>query len=308
MQSLAQRVAPVTGYRMIGDLAWNWSLNHDRQAQSLTALWRDGSEVAAWAWLELPDTLMLQVDPDRPGLADDVLDWAQRAAAGPLRVEVCQTETAVVAALRRRGYAAQDGAFMVRLDHGLRQLPTVPALPAGYVLRGLAGPADVERRAAVHRAAFGSSRVTAQRHALLMGTWPYRAEFDLVVQAPDGSFAAYCQGWYDEVNRIGQFEPVGTHPDHRRRGLGRAVCVAVLRAFAAAGADRAVVYCRGDADYPVPKRLYEAVGFVAGARTVNYRGPDRRAEAASWARYSAPAAGLRSVGHSRPPYQSSRSL
>ncbi|WP_327155385.1 hypothetical protein [Streptomyces tubercidicus] len=55
-----------------------------------------------------------------------------------------------------------------------------------------------------------------------------------------------------------------------RRGLARAVCLAALRAFAAAGGRRAVVYCRGDAGHPVPKRLYESLGFTAYTRTHTY--------------------------------------
>ncbi|AQY20395.1 hypothetical protein T261_03751 [Streptomyces lydicus] len=47
-------------------------------------------------------------------------------------------------------------------------------------------------------------------------------------------------------------------PDHRRTpcplGLARAVCTAVLHAFADTGGRRAVVYARGDAGYPVPQR------------------------------------------------------
>ncbi|WP_257004085.1 GNAT family N-acetyltransferase [Streptomyces sp. SA15] len=104
-------------------------------------------------------------------------------------------------------------------------------------------------------------------------TWPYRPELDLVVVSPAGDVVAYCQGWYDETNGIGEFEPVGTHPDHRRLGLARAVCTAVLHAFARAGGHRAVVYSRGDAAHPVPKRLYESMDFSVYSRTYTYVGP-----------------------------------
>lgn len=275
MQSLSERVSARTGYRLVGDLAWNWCLSHDQPREHPTALWTDGAggEVVAWGWLELPDGLMLQVDPDHPDLAEEVLAWAEGVAPGVLNVEVCQTETVLVDALVRRGYAPEDGPFMVCLGRSLVTPPEKVELPPGYLLRGLDGPEDVERRAAVHRAAFGSTRVTGARHARMMRTWPYDPAFDLVVEGPDGEFAAYCQGWYDPANRTGEFEPVGTHPDHRRRGLSGAVCLAVLHAFAAAGGERAVVYARGDDAYPVPKRLYESMGFTVQARTLTYTRP-----------------------------------
>ena len=62
--------------------------------------------------------------------------------------------------------------------------------------------------------------VTAHRRRANAATqaWPYRSDLDCVVEAPDGTFAAYVLCWYDEDNGVGEFEPVGTHPDYRRRG------------------------------------------------------------------------------------------
>ncbi|WP_141720383.1 hypothetical protein [Streptomyces sp. Cmuel-A718b] len=61
-------------------------------------------------------------------------------------------------------------------------------------------------------------------------------------------------------------------PRPRRLGLARAVCTAVLHAFADAGGHRAIVHSRGDAACPVPKRLYESTGFTAYTRTHAYVG------------------------------------
>ncbi|WP_203978760.1 GNAT family N-acetyltransferase [Planotetraspora silvatica] len=274
MQALAVRSFPATGYRHIGDLTWNWCLSLDREAECPTAIWTHGDRTLAWGWLESPDGLMLQVDPGHPELADEVLDWAERVAAGPLSAEVAETEPHLAAALERRGYArAADGPFMVCLDRPLIDLPDAPRLPDDYTMRAQRDHADVAGRAAAHRAAFGSTRVTAERHARMRETWPYRPELDLVVVSPAGDVVAYCQGWYDEANGTGEFEPVGTHPGHRRLGLARSVCTAVLHAFADAGGRRAVVYSRGDAAYPLPKRLYESMGFRAYTRTHTYTGP-----------------------------------
>ncbi|MEU5876340.1 GNAT family N-acetyltransferase [Spirillospora sp. NPDC047279] len=222
--------------------------------------------------MQLPGELMLQVDPGRPELVDEVLDWAGETASGRLSVELAGTETWVAAALERRGCArVPDGAFMLAMSRSLRRLPDLPGLPDGFVIREQEGAGDFAGRAAAHRAAFGSEWVTVERHVRMRGTWPYRPEFDLVVVAPDGGVAAYCQGWFDEVNGVGEFEPVGTRPEFRRLGLARTVCTAVLHAFAKAGGRRAVVYCRGDDAYPVPRRLYESMGFAAYTRTHWYR-------------------------------------
>ena len=92
-----------------------------------------------------------------------------------------------------------------------------------------------------------------------------------MVEAPDGSIAAYTLAWLDEVNGVGQFEPVGTHADHRRRGLGRAVCLHALRRLRKLGATSALVACRGDAAYPIPCKLYESIGFREVSRSLAFR-------------------------------------
>jgi ribosomal protein S18 acetylase RimI-like enzyme len=145
-----------------------------------------------------------------------------------------------------------------------------PPLPDGFELRTVRD-SDVEARVDAHRSAFDPSRVTVETYSNVMSAWPYRADLDCIAVAPDGRVAAYCLAWLDEENRAGELEPVGTHADFRRRGLAAAVCSFALRRLRDEGAELAVVYSRGDAAYPVPKLLYESIGFVQQARTVTYR-------------------------------------
>jgi ribosomal protein S18 acetylase RimI-like enzyme len=261
MQSLAVRVSPATGYHHVGDLAWNWIFEQDRPRR----VWRDADQVVGWAWLDGPDSAMIQIDPGRPDIADAALAWA--VGQGVARAEVARTESTLVAAVRRAGFTAADsGPFMLSLRRPLSGLPTLTDLPDGFTVRP-ARPADGEGWVATHAAAFGGSGMTGDSFRALMALPPYRPEFAQLIEAPDGTVAAYCQGWYDEANRIGEFEPVGTHPSYQRRGLGRAVCLSVLHAFASAGGERAVVYSRGDDAYPVPRLVYGSLGFVEFTRT-----------------------------------------
>jgi len=43
-----------------------------------------------------------------------------------------------------------------------------------------------------------------------------------------GEIAAFCTIWYDDVTRTGYTEPVATVPEHRQRGLGKAVLYEAL--------------------------------------------------------------------------------
>lgn len=271
MQGLASRLYPDSSWRHSGDLAWAATCAGAPE-QCPTALWREGDHAVAWAWLEGPGDLTLQVDPDFPALAHEVLTWAERISREPIRTTVSENEPHIAAALTARGYrAAIDGPFFACLGRGLTTLPAAPALLDGYTLRHC-DAAGVATRAEAHRAAWSAwkSTYSEQRHAAMREMWPYKPEFDLMAIAPDGTPAAYYQGWYDEQSGIGHFEPVGTHPEHRRLGLSRALGTALLHRFAAAGGRLATVSPRGDDAYTVARLTYESMGFTAFSRTHTY--------------------------------------
>ena len=67
------------------------------------------------------------------------------------------------------------------------------------------------------------SKVTLEAYRRMRSVSDYTPELDIVVVAPDGTFAAYCICWLDPVNKIGEFEPVGTRETFRGKGLGKAV-------------------------------------------------------------------------------------
>ena len=270
----------------VGEMAWVWGAGHRASASAWRhRLWTDGDAATAWGWIFPPSettlaatstraepaTLIWQVHPDHCDLLDSVLDWFK--AETPDVVQQTTTRVANVDSierLRRHGYESDPDAPWSLLN--MRELEEIeePALPPGYRLTTMHEIADVPRRVAVHRAAWEPSSVTEETYTDAMSTWPYRDDLDFVVEAHDGSLAASALGWYDEENRVGEFEPVGTHPDHRQRGLGRAVTLFGLQRFREAGADHAIVGCRGDANYPIPKRLYESVGFRELSRDMRF--------------------------------------
>ncbi|QUF05202.1 GNAT family N-acetyltransferase [Actinosynnema pretiosum subsp. pretiosum] len=277
MQGLARRIWTPSSRWHVGDLAWQRNQHTGREAEWPTALWEAGGEVVAWGWAELPGELALLVDPARPELAGAVLDWFAGVATAPRRsVTVLDAEPHLVAALEARGYERLGGPHFRHSVRALDDLPT-PELPAGYRVRAVRGEEDVAARVAAHRAAWWPSRVTEESYRAVMGAWPYRPGLDWVVEGPDGRFAATCLIWFDERNGVGELEPVGVDPGLRRRGLGRAVCLAALGALREAGGRAAVVYpLHGHPDHPAPAPLYRGLGFREHARTITFTALEAR--------------------------------
>ena len=88
-------------------------------------------------------------------------------------------------------------------------------------------------------------------------------DIDLVAVAPDGTFASYVGVPFDDVNRRGIFEPVCTHPDHRRHGLAQALMQEGLLRLRARGAADVIVET---GDMEAANALYASLGFTEAHR------------------------------------------
>lgn len=273
MQSLQQALWALEAERTqthVGDLAWWASMHAGREDEWKRRLWLDGGRCVAWAWLHRPASLDYEVHVDHRGDAvhEEVLDWFEAEAEGrSLQAWAMDGEDEV---LQRRGFV-QPAAPKSYVYYVQDLPPSQTSVPDGFVLRTVCGEEDLSARVAVHRAAFEPSRVTDESYRNVMRTWPYRSDLDCVVEAPDGTFAAYVLCWHDEANRVGEFEPVGTHPSYRRRGLGAAVCSYALTRLHEVGGLKAIVYAGGRDDDGPARALYESVGFRQHARATELR-------------------------------------
>jgi mycothiol synthase len=137
----------------------------------------------------------------------------------------------------------------------------IPVLPPGFHLRHV-GKTDVEART---RPSYGAFESTADfelyfnRYRKFTESEVYTPELDLITAVPDGRVGSFCICWMEKVNQVGSFEPVGTHPDFQRKGLGKAVMLEGLHRLEAKGMHTATVVT-SETNTPAV-RLYESIGF-----------------------------------------------
>jgi len=171
--------------------------------------------------------------------------------------------------LTQRGFRLGRG--MMQFQHRLDEpLPRVK-LADGFILRGCMGEPEVAARAKAQYGAFGSFAPFErylQRFTNFMRSPVYQPVQDIVAVAPDGQIGAFCIVWTDPVNKVGLFEPVGTHPDFQRKGLGRAVMLEGLTRLQNEGMQTAIV-ATGE-DHLMAIKFYEAVGFQAVQKLGTY--------------------------------------
>ncbi len=259
------------GYLHPGDIPHHiYNGNRYWDPAEFVTIWEDDRGVAAWV-LAGPrhKSFDAQVRPDLRGNAfeRDVLHFAEARTVALMRkydfasdhlfADAFRADTARVDLLTALGWEP-DNELPYVLNRAEIGAVAVPALPAGFTLRSAHGVEDAAALADVHNAAF-SPTWNPEMYRKVMESPGYDPERELVVQAPDGTFAAFSIIWFDHRNRIGSFEPVGTHKEYRRRGLGRALMLYGMQQMAAAGMKAATVAHFGNND--AARELYQACGF-----------------------------------------------
>ena len=271
-------------YIHVGDLRkWLYYTLPEDQPWSMLYLWEtERGEVVAWTSFSIADEAFdLFAVPELHGkpVWCSMLAWSAERMGEILRQagasKVYKTwnhpeDTALRRALEQLGFSI-DGDPSVHMLRSLGEpLPEVD-LPDGYQARACKGIEEVELRAAAQHGAFESSMAFdryVERFSHFMRSPVYEPGQDIVVTAPDGRIASFCTLWLDPVNRVGNFEPVGTHPDFQRRGLGRAVMLEGLHRLQAWGMTSAIL---GTGSKNVPAiTLYEQVGFHTETQLLTY--------------------------------------
>lgn len=292
MQRLAQQVAAVrpdlvNSDASYGELAWNQASPSPGGEGHRHRIWSSGGEPVAWGWARLPRRVRLsdgtardvtgaslayQVHPDHPGLVDEVIAWFDGTAAGLERsVMPSAADGFALERWAAHGYGTDPaalgdtGSWTQLNERDLTGGVERPHLPDGYRFL-TADKAGAEAAVQAHVDAWAPSAYTVEAYERVRSTSAYRADLHVLVEAPDGTMAASTVMWLDEANATAEFEPVGTHPAYRRRGLARAMLLHGMHLARAAGAEHMTVACLGAPGHPAARELYYGVGFRALSR------------------------------------------
>lgn len=269
--SAAIRETAHCGFLHPGDIAHHlFNGNRLFDPAEMLTIWETGGEVAAWVLVGPRHRgFDAQVRPDLRGggFEREVLQYARSRTvelmrrhgleADELYVQVYRCDTPRARLLTDLGWERDTEPPWLLNRARLDRMPE-PDPPPGYTLRAAHGLEEAAALAEVHAASFGSTW-TPELYRRVMQSPGYSPDRELVAQAADGTLAAFTVTWHDQPNRTGLFEPVGTHRDHRRRGLGRGLLLFGMRRMADAGMDRATVGNEGT--NAASRGLYRSCGF-----------------------------------------------
>lgn len=161
--------------------------------------------------------------------------------------------------LKERGYENKGVCEHNRILPEYYEVVSIP-LHEGYKIRHVDIETDFEQYVAVQGSVFSHcGNMTYEMFKNYIEAEFYNSERDIVVVAPDGTFAAFATGRLDPISKLAEVEPVGVHPDHRRKGLGKAIVLECIRRLQEHGAKKIVIL--GAASTEGATRLYDSLGF-----------------------------------------------
>jgi mycothiol synthase len=268
-----------TYYAHRGDLQW-WLFYTDvppQAWQSNIRLWRQDGHLIGWALLSLDeDAFDVFVDPRLRGgaLEHEILAWAVEQMSAHDAVQnawVAEDDDVRIRWLEANGFAREESHFVL-FKRSLTGPLDGSALPEGFSIRTSRGEEDAQLRSVASYAAFGARKPFEAywpRTLRFMKSPVYVPQHEIFINAPEGDVASYCIVWTDTLNKAGHFEPVGTHPNFQRRGLGKILLFESLRRLKSEGMSEASVCTNHDNEAAI--HLYESVGFQKVKRLLTFK-------------------------------------
>jgi mycothiol synthase len=254
---------------------WVWHVNMNIfhfQSEDVITLWEAGGQIVAMLNPDTNGEAFFQVHPAYRSmeLFNEMLDVAETKLPShksdgkdELLGWVNADDVLFKDILTRRGYV-RSKFFAEHMRRRLFTQPTPDCAPqSGYTVRALGDESELPARSWLSWKVFHPDEPdekyqgwewykNVQRIPL------YNRDLDIVAVASDGELAAFCTVWVDDVTHIAVFEPVGTHPNHQKRGLGKAVMSEGLRRAQKLGATLATV----GSYTPGAHALYNSMGFT----------------------------------------------
>jgi GNAT superfamily N-acetyltransferase len=248
--------------------AWEYMHSHpflDTSALDRIRLWEEDGQIVGVAHYESRlGEVFFQLHPAYLYLKPEILDYAEEHLAGHseegqryVQVFVNDYDADMIELVESRGYIKDPSRTRPIYRYVIPEPFPAIRLPQGFRLTSLAEDNNwvkIDRvlwRGFDHPGEPPADKLEERK--LMQDTPNFDHSLKIVVEAPNGDFAAFSGLWYECTNRYAYVEPVATDPDYRRMGLGKAAVLEGIRRCAAMGAGAA--YVGSD------QAFYQSLGF-----------------------------------------------
>ncbi|PKO12894.1 MAG: hypothetical protein CVU39_21535 [Chloroflexi bacterium HGW-Chloroflexi-10] len=234
--------------------------------------WKQGDQLLGFAYVDEYNNLLFETIPvfeQLDQLENEIVAWGvaciqkRNSEAGEhYTLDYCcgADHLPRLQMLERHGFK-KESIRTLRYVRSMSAPVKAYPLPAGFSIRCVHGREEVEALVDLHRIAFGTDHMDVEERLAIMSTSYYSPDLDLLAIAPNGELAAFCIcGFEDPTQLVGYTDPIGTHPQYQRLGLGKAILAAGLTALMSAGAQ--TVTLGTSSENTAMQKLAAVSGFI----------------------------------------------
>ncbi len=248
---------------------WRWGSNTKAEAANPGwfaehgRVFRSGGEVVALALAEYggDEVCILTTTPDRDAVGSviTVLDDRRSDGGTGLRLTASASATWLLPVFEQFGFV-ETPRTAIEWEYHLADVPDTSKLPEGFTVEALSDERsdDYAGIAECIKRAFNSEHDVKATLVSLEANPMFKPELSVFIRSPEGRVAAYCRGTVDPVNGVSAIDPVCTHPEFGRMGLGKAVVQECFRTQRDLGGRFSYI---GSDPEPAPStNLYQSLG------------------------------------------------
>jgi mycothiol synthase len=226
----------------------------------------EGQVLSGFLWFRIHPTASADI------LQKQITDWGEqrmrqvrqeRDTDVKLLAGASVEQTERIALLEECGFRIER--YFLTMVRSLAEPISEPQFPEGFTLRSIQGEQDAQawvemfNQTFIDHWNFLPETVEAFKHKL--NNPEFRPDLSLIVIAPDGTFAAFCDCYIPNQGDQGWINPLGTKRGFRKKGLARAMLQAIMQRLQAEGMETAMLYVDAE-NLSGALRLYESVGFT----------------------------------------------
>jgi len=247
---------------------WNWlptqfENSHLGMASDII-LWENEGKLVAVANPEEKYQYFIQINPEYNYLESQIVEQIEIRCKrdNSDKVSIISLESNII-----REEILIDSGFEKGSIYGILRMRPIDEpiqdfkLPEGYMIRPVQPEKDFKKISEAVRIVFGHGEWFTENILYNIASYTfYRPDLDLVTVTPEEEIASFLTFRVDPVIRVAELEPMGTHPDHRRKGLAKALISEGLKQLMSY--DPTLIFIGGAANTIEANRLYEVTGFT----------------------------------------------
>jgi len=240
-------------------------------------VWRNNrNQMVGYAYVDAFQTLRFDVDwrSRDDELEYEIVAWGNECLKGrhPILYSTSHETDSERLAFFDRHQFLQCAETIIHMECSLDLDFPPPPVPDGFTIRAVRGEDEAAEIAALHRAAFQTSHMSAERRINMMRSNNYDPTLDLIAVASDGKLAAYALGQYSEPESeqgICYADLFATHPDYRGRGLARVMMYILVKRLQRMG--YRIAKLSTDSNNHAMQQVAYAVGFQRSGSTLRFQ-------------------------------------